>query len=215
MANLIAVMVSLAISAMAAATGIYYAGAAFSASGGKIRATQIIEFMQQINQAWYVYDGDGGSAADLKKLTQGGIYLSSAPSGVSGLTTCLLGDVGAAAPTCAVANLTTHFMVNSTGGVPGTYVALDGTNTNSLSVCTEAVRMGGQCTTNQIAGGTCTLPTFNVVADFATYFPVTTRMGCAKITGVIAAINNFGTFGLAAGGLAAGDANNYIVFLKH
>ena len=200
MANLLAVLVSLAITAIVAVTGISYTGTAFSVAGGKVRANQIIDYLQQINQAWSLYDSDNGITATIAKLIANGTYLSGAPAGITGLTNCLAGDA-----TCVAA--TSPYMVDSGGGTPLTYVSLDNTNTSALPICLEIARNGGQCTTAQIVANTCVPASPANTANFNTAF-ASYRMACYQVPAATAATINGIT-------VANADAGYYIIFLKH
>ena len=214
MVNLIAAVVSLALIAVTSMAGIYYGGEVFSAAGGKARASQLIQTLQQINLAWIAYDNDGGTLPTITKLATNGTYLSASPNGISGLTTCLAADVTAA--TCTAITLSTHYQVDSAGAVPGAYIIIDGGTNPALaqSVCIEVERYGGQATTNAIVAGAA-IPVLQGAGgtnNFATIFPASVRVGCGQFLGT--------GLGLADGlNIQAADAPgvnpNYIIFYKH
>ncbi|CAK0773699.1 putative Type 4 secretion system PilS N-terminal domain-containing protein [uncultured Gammaproteobacteria bacterium] len=214
MVSLLATVISFGLTALASAIGIFYLGATFTGTGGKLNATNLAQALQQINTAWYLYEASGGTLPTVGKFVTGS-YLTSPPPGVSGLTKCLAADVPARCTVSgALSDLATHYQVYEAGALAarkGVYIVLSGAS--ALETCWELSIAGGQLTTDLRVGGT-PIYTATTQGDFDTAFFMGVRFGCVRLSSAGATTVDGLTISLAEN-TATLTATNYLAFYLH
>ncbi|MCG5244084.1 hypothetical protein [Azospirillum doebereinerae] len=219
MFNILTVIISVALTAVMGAAGVFYVGSAFTTAGPKAAAVGIVQSLSQVDAAWTLYASNGNT-------TTFGAAGATFPTMSGAATQTDLINTGflAAVPTAPT-------IASTWGGGATTTIALDLTNpatasgltgntnfanggvflvlaSTALSQCTEIARAGGQIT----ATGTLAVPgtglnllaasQANFIAAFTGY-----KFGCVQMTTATGlTLNN------VAG--AAGDANKYVAYYK-
>lgn len=211
MFNILTVIISVALTAVMGAAGVFYVGSAFTSAGPKAAAIGIIQALSQIQGAWTLYSSDANStvlgAAGTTLPTMTGAtsqtdliytnYLGAVPTAPSVAATW--GTGGSLLPAAYALDLTDPTNVltglTQTGMITkgGVFVVMASTAT---SQCAEIARAGGQSTVQSVNSP----PTFS--AAFTGY-----KFGCVKVnpaTGL--SLNN--SIGVAA------DNNKYVAYYK-
>ena len=154
MFNILTVIISVALTAVMGAAGVFYVGSAFTTAGPKAAAVGIIQALSQVDAAWTLYGSNGntttlgaagstfptmsGAATQTDLINTG--YLAAVPTaptisstwnGVAGAYTLDLTNT-------ATATGVTQFTSFANGGI---FLVL---GTTALSQCTEIARAGGQ-----------------------------------------------------------------------
>jgi len=223
MLNILAVIISVALTSLMGAAGVFYLGSAFTTAGPKAAAAGVIQGMAQIDAAWTLYSSDSnttttgtianaiptitGTATQTDLINTG--YLAAVPTAPSVAVTW-----GSAATQTLAAgyrlDLTNPATVTGlTGGGASTigvnggiFVVLASTATNQ---CLEIARAGGQ-----VAAGVTAFPValqVNTVATFVTAFNGF-RFGCVQVTTATALTIDNST------GVAA-DNNKFVAYYKY
>ena len=211
MFNILTVIISVALTAVMGAAGVFYVGSAFTTAGPKAAAIGIIQALSQIQGAWMLYGSDantttygptGGTAPTITGTnSQTDLiytnYLGAVPTAPSvaaqwGAGATLL-PAGCALdltdPTNVLTGLTQTGMITK-GGV---FIVLA---TTATSQCLEIARAGGQSSVASVS----TPATF--YAAFTGY-----KFGCVKIsTATGLSFNN--SVGVA------GDNNKFVAYYK-
>ena len=225
MYQLIAAIVAIAIGVASAASGIYYAGTAYTAASAKAQAVQIISALEQIDAAWSMWEGDsnttsaahptgyvvGTGAGDLQAAnSQGFTYLQSWPTAPSQAVTW-----GAAPATTGAAVYAVDRTTPAGKLFVGTFVVLAagaGASTGALAACTQIAQMSGMVAAGATLAGTTITVALNAVDTVAHI-------------GTVLANYKFGCFGITAGGawalplgqdtFQAGDTTKFVAYFRH
>ncbi|CAO3355007.1 hypothetical protein ABNQ39_00505 [Azospirillum sp. A26] len=218
MFNILTVIISVALTAVMGAAGVFYVGSAFTTAGPKAAAVGIVQALSQVDAAWTLYGSNGntttlgaagatfptmsGAATQTDLINTG--YLAAVPTaptisatwnGVAGAYTLDLTNT-------ATATGVTQFGSFANGGI---FLVL---GTTALSQCTEIARAGGQIS----ATGTLAVPGTGLTLAVATPAAFNTaftgyKFGCVQITTATAL-----TFNNVTG--IAGDNNKYVAYYK-
>jgi len=219
MFNILTVIISVALTAIMGAAGVFYGGNMFTTAGPKAAAVGIIQSLSQVGGAWTLYNSNGNTttlaAAGSTYPTMTGAalqtdllytnYLAAVP------TAPTIGDTWngvAAAYTLDLTNPATASGLTSLAGFTngGVFLVL---NTTALTQCTEIARAGGQIT----ATGTLASPGTGLSLLVAT--PAAFRLafagakfGCVQVTTATALTLNNNTG-------VVGDNNKYVAYYKY
>ncbi|MBY6264566.1 hypothetical protein EI613_21980 [Azospirillum sp. 412522] len=218
MFNILTVIISVALTAVMGAAGVFYVGTAFTTAGPKAAAVGIIQALSQVDAAWTLYSSNGntttlgaagatlptmtGAATQTDLINTGNLAavptaptIASTWNGVAGAYTLDLTNT-------ATATGVTQFTSFANGGI---FLVL---GTTALSQCTEIARAGGQIS----ASGTLAAPGTGLTLAVATPAAFNTaftgyKFGCVQITTATAV-----TFNNVTG--IAGDNNKYVAYYK-
>lgn len=219
MFNILTVIISVALTAIMGAAGVFYTGNMFTTAGPKAAAVGIIQGLSQVDAAWTLYNSNGNTTtlgaagSTLPTMTSTGLstdlisanYLAAVPTaptigatwnGVAAAYTLDLTNT-------ATASGLTQFTSFASGGV---YLVL---GTTALSQCTEIARAGGQIT----ASGTLAAPGTGLTLVVATPAAFNTaftgyKFGCVQVSTATALTLNNSTG-------VAGDNNKYVAYYKY
>ncbi|HYH40115.1 MAG TPA: hypothetical protein VD860_17990 [Azospirillum sp.] len=214
MFNILTVIISVALTAVMGAAGVFYVGSAFTSAGPKAAAIGVIQALSQIQGAWTLYSSDGNSttlgAVGTTVPTMTGTtsqtdliytnYLGAVPTAPSVAATW--GTGGSLLPATYALDLTdptnllTGLTQNSTFAKGGVFIVMAST---AASQCAEIARAGGQITGS-------TAPSVGTLAAFNTAF-TGYKFGCVRITTATAF-----SFNNVVG--VAGDNNKYVAYYK-
>ena len=227
MFNLLVVIISVALTAVMGAAGVFYAGSMFTSAGPKAAAVGIIQSMSQVGAGWTLYNSNGntttlaaagatfptitGTATQTDLINTG--YLASLPTAPTIATTW--GATGTAAFALDLTNPATVTGVTTAAGAApngGIFIVLAGT---ALSQCTEIARAGGQITatgTMAVPGTGLTLNGITTAAMFNTAF-TGYKFGCVQIGAAPAlSLNNIVLVGADGGAVGTGK---YVAYYKY
>ncbi|MBK1841006.1 hypothetical protein JHL17_26745 [Azospirillum sp. YIM B02556] len=218
MFNILTVIISVALTAVMGAAGVFYVGSAFTTAGPKAAAVGIIQALSQVDAAWTLYGSNGntttlgaagatfptmsGAATQTDLINTG--YLAAVPTAPT-ISATWNGAAGAYTldlTNTATATGVTQFTSFANGGI---FLVL---GTTALSQCTEIARAGGQIS----ATGTLAVPGTGLTLTVATPAAFNTaftgyKFGCVQVTTATAV-----TFNNVTG--IAGDNNKYIAYYK-
>ncbi|CAO3433656.1 hypothetical protein [Azospirillum doebereinerae] len=218
MFNILTVIISVALTAVMGAAGVFYVGTAFTTAGPKAAAVGIIQSLSQVDAAWTLYASNGntttlgaagstfptitGAATQTDLINTG--FLAAVPTAPTVASTWNGATASMALDLTNTATGTglTQFASFANGGV---FLVL---GTTALSQCTEIARAGGQIN----ASGTLAAPGTGLTLSVATAAAFNTaftgyKFGCVQVTtGTGLTLNN--VTGLA------GDNNKFVGYYK-
>jgi len=219
MINILAVIISVALTTLMGAAGVFYLGTAFTTSGPKVSALQVIEGLSQVDASWILY-------SNASYTTTLGIPGAAVPTmtGLAGTTDLISGNFLSAVPTAP--SMSVAF---TTATIPATVGAfnLDLSNPadpKAVTTAAGALQNGGifivlpisaasVCLAIAQAGGM--VPATAVVplvaanpAGFATAFN-TVKFGCLQLP------NPATTFMFGNVAATANDNNRYVAYYKY
>jgi hypothetical protein len=227
MFNILTVIISVALTAIMGAAGVFYMGTAFTSAGPKAQAIGVIQALSQVDGGWTLYNSNGNTtllaaagaalptmtgAATATDLINGG-YIASVPTAPT--TAIGYGATGTAGYELDLTLATAgNALTVAAGAAPngGVFIVLDNT---SLATCTEVARAGGQITatgTMAASGTGLTLNGVNSEALFRAAF-ATHKFGCVQIG---AAPNlTLNNIALVAGDGGAVGTGKYLAYYKY
>lgn len=227
MVNILSVIISVALTAIMSAAGVFYLGNAFTTSGSKAGAVGVIQSLSQVDAGWTLYNSNGnttllaaagaalptttGVASTTDLITDG--FVAAMPTAPT--TAITFGATGTAAYQLDLTNPATATGVTAAASAApngGIFIILDNT---SLALCTEIARAGGMVSANGTlaAPGTgLTLTGITAIAGFNAAFAAH-KFGCLQIG---AAPNlTFNNIALVAGDGGAVGTGKYIAYYKY
>ncbi|MBP2228943.1 hypothetical protein J2847_002235 [Azospirillum agricola] len=219
MFNILTVIISVALTAVMGAAGVFYVGTAFTSAGPKAAAVGIIQSLSQVDAAWVLYASNGntttlaaagatfpsmtGAATQTDLIGTG--YLAAVPTAP---TIAASWGGGASRIALDLTNPATAsgLTINSNFANGGVFLVLTST---ALSQCTEIARAGGQisATGTLAAPGTGLVLSVGTQAAFVAAF-TGYKFGCVQVTTASAlTLNN-------VAGASPADDNKFVAYYK-
>jgi hypothetical protein len=187
MVNLLAVIISVALTVVMSAAGMVYLGNTFTSAGPKAAANQVISALSQIDASWILYSSNGGTttlaaagstfptmtgAATATDLVGAG-YLTAVPTALSSATTWGGGAAGYALDLTNPATATGVTAAGMAGQYGAIFIVLPST---AMGSCVAIAQASGQLGAAAVTAGTV-----SSVATFNTAF-TGFKFGCVQVT---------------------------------